>query len=160
MTSALIRVATIFILFDGIAVTDPASAMSGEHGRAAGAMVDVVRKSGTSGAGELQPIHVQPSHRPIHQARQRNGNPGGNHNRQRRPETQRTSTRSRAAMTHGQQVSVEQLQRHDRKRSLSKWLLGLATFALRASVPKDSVLLAASAASRGMTAEISQQPSG
>src|SRR5687768_13395436 len=41
MRSALIRVATIFILFDGMAMTDPASAMSGEHGRAAGAMVDV-----------------------------------------------------------------------------------------------------------------------
>src|SRR5688500_10923054 len=40
--TALIRVATIFILFDGMAVTDPASAMSGEHGRAAGAMVSVV----------------------------------------------------------------------------------------------------------------------
>jgi hypothetical protein len=98
MTSALIRVATIFILFDGIAVTDPASAMSGEHGQAAGAMVDVVTKSGTNGAGELQPAHVQRSHRPIrvHRARQRNGNPGGDHNRQRRPETQRTSTRSRS----------------------------------------------------------------
>src|SRR5688500_18099200 len=40
--TALIRVATIFILFDGMAVTDPASAMSGEHGRAAGAMVSMV----------------------------------------------------------------------------------------------------------------------